>query len=85
MYSIIIIIQRYRLKDMEANTSTNAYALINGPVIFESSSEEQFKDFEKRFPTGSNALKLITEPVIFEKHVQEVIDLYYAAMKKYDD
>ena len=67
---------------MDANTSTNAYALINGPVIFESSSQEQFNEFEKSFPAGSNALKLITEPVIFEPHVQEVIDLYYTAIKK---
>lgn len=67
---------------MDANTSTNAYALIHGPVIFESSTQEQFKEFEKSFPAGSNALKLITEPAVFEPHVQDIIDLYYEAMKK---
>jgi hypothetical protein len=66
---------------MNANTSTNAYALIHGPVIFESSSQEQFNEFEKSFPAGTNALKLITEPAIFEPHVQKIIDLYYAAIK----
>ena len=64
---------------MNANTPTNAYALINGTVIFEDSEKNQFIDFEKRFPPGSNALKLVTEKVIFENHIQKVIDKYYTA------
>ena len=73
---------------MNANTSTNAYALIHGPVIFESSTQEQFEQYnkiEKSFPAGSNALKLITEPAVFEPHIQVILDLYYEAMKILDD
>ena len=78
---------------MNANTSTNAYALINDSVVFESSTQKQFKDFDTAFlkefdtsfPVGSYALNLKMEPAKFEPHVQEVIDKYYAAMKNLDD
>tara|TARA_B100001778_G_C18375542_1_gene532779 strand:- start:296 stop:514 length:219 start_codon:yes stop_codon:yes gene_type:complete len=69
---------------MDMKTPTNAHSIINGPVIFEKSTQQQFKDFEKNFPAGSNALKLKTNPAVFEPHLQEVIEQYYKAIKKID-
>lgn len=55
---------------MNANISRTAYA---EPVIFEKSTEEQFKDFEKNMTTNLStaAYNMIHGPVIFEKSTQQ--------------
>jgi hypothetical protein len=52
---------------MNANLSRTVYA---EPVIFEKSTQEQFKDFEKNM-NANLSRTAYAEPVIFEKSTQE--------------